>query len=170
MNQETEPGQTTNEMPDEKCCTVKSVLSWMVELLIRGVLIGGVLIANSDAMPLFHREMAVPDWPQANYPHLKHGTIPYIYVVATACLAPVAIFTFYAICASLANGRVPTSKLLGEFIRAALALSLSLALTELVTDFMKKWIGRHRPDYLSRCFTPPELQSDTGAWPSLPSR
>jgi len=158
------------KMPDEKCCTAKSVLSWIFEFALRAALVGAILAANSDLMPLFHREMRPSDWPQANYPHLKHGTIPYIHVVATACLAPIGIFIFYALCSSLVNGRTLGSKLFSEFLRSGLALSLSLIMTELVTDLMKKWIGRHRPDYLSRCFTPPDRQSDTVAWPSLPSR
>ena len=43
-------------------------------------------------------------------------------------------------------------------------------MTELITDIMKKWIGRHRPDYLSRCFTPEDQQYEDQAWPILPSK
>jgi len=43
-------------------------------------------------------------------------------------------------------------------------------MTELITDIMKKWIGRHRPDYLSRCFTPEDQQNEDQACPILPSK
>ena len=61
-------------------------------------------------------------------------------------------------------------RLLVEFIKLGLALSLSLLLTELVTDVMKKWCGVQRPDFLSRCYTPKDQRSETEPWGVLPSR
>ena len=61
-------------------------------------------------------------------------------------------------------------RLLVEFIKLGLALSLSLLLTELITDVMKKWCGVQRPDFLSRCFTPKQERSETEPWGVLRSR
>ena len=56
-----------------------------------------------------------------------------------------------------------------EFGTGILALTMSLLLTELITDLMKVWVGRQRPDFLSRCFTPPSMRTDA-KWLTLPSR
>ena len=82
----------------KKCCTLKETFSWLTEILIRVLLIPLVWLVNSDMMPTFHRQVQPQNWHQANYPHLKHGTIPYSHVVIVACTAPVVVFIVYSIC------------------------------------------------------------------------
>jgi len=155
---------------DKNCCTLKETCSWLTEILIRLLLIPLVWLVNSDMMPTFHRQVQPQNWPQANYPHLKHGTIPYSHVVIVACAAPMVVFIIYSICYCLGNKQNKFQHLMNQFIQGFLAITLALIMTELITDIMKKWIGRHRPDYLSRCYTPNEQQFDDVAWPVLPSK
>ena len=71
--------------------------SWTVEVLIRGILITGIALANSDLMPIFERQKQPQDQHEANFPHLKSGSIPYGHVIAVATVAPYVIYTIYAV-------------------------------------------------------------------------
>ena len=61
------------------------------------------------------------------------------------------------------------ARMLSEFTVLLLTASMGYLLCGVFTDLMKNLYGRPRPDFLSRCFTPPNFQSG-GQWLTLPSR
>ena len=62
-----------------------------------------------------------------------------------------------------------------EWLLAVLSVSLAFFLNGVITDVTKCMYGRPRPDFLSRCFTPPEkyyqaTEAGDNLWLTLPSK
>lgn len=150
-------------------------LAWITETTIRIGLGVGIIIANDpDILPPFVRYKSVQTWQDCNFPHKEEGTIPYMAVVVSAIIIPFFIVSIVSIVSSMCTSawerkQSKSKRAAAEFGTGVLALTMSLLVTELITDLMKVWVGRHRPDFLSRCFTPPSMRTDEN-WLTLPSR
>lgn len=95
------------------------------------------------------------DDPAISYPYQEHAKIPTWLLAVLSTIVPgvfIALTVFL-----LPKNRVEKLKIrLWQLNTAWLGLGVALAASMLVTNGMKNLIGKHRPDFISRCAPDPE--------------
>lgn len=137
------------------------------ELLLRAVLLG--LLFAARRIPTFTREVQWPDWHRYNFPIAVEQRVDSfaLYMLVIGGYICIALITFLASTIAfsvpsfgrLYNGspydddrrRSYSQFIIHEQLRLLWGISLSFLLTGIVTNVIKNWAGRPRPDFLSRC-------------------
>lgn len=118
------------------------ILKWRISDLVTFVILGLSYIGVWKIEP-FEREFMLSDVRlQHHYTEVQQVSNTMLFVYS--CVIP---FVIIAICGVSLNRRLRVYK---TFV-ALLGLILSVITTAVLTDALKNYIGRHRPDFIARC-------------------
>ncbi|ORX98717.1 PAP2-domain-containing protein, partial [Basidiobolus meristosporus CBS 931.73] len=117
----------------------KLALSYMKDWALVLVLMAGFLLI--DRIPPFHRMFSLQN-KSISYPYQEREMVPIWLGAIFAFVVPLSTIVLI----SLGIKRSPY-----DCHNALLGLCLSLSLAIMFTDILKISVGRHRPDFLSRC-------------------
>ncbi|ORX92617.1 PAP2-domain-containing protein, partial [Basidiobolus meristosporus CBS 931.73] len=117
----------------------KLTLSYLKDWVLVAVLTVGFFLI--DKISPFHRDFSLQN-KSISFPYKTKETIPIWLGVIFALVVPLVIIVFIAIVIR----RSPY-----DCHNALLGLCLSFSLALMFTDALKITVGRHRPDFLSRC-------------------
>ncbi|ORX97041.1 acid phosphatase/Vanadium-dependent haloperoxidase [Basidiobolus meristosporus CBS 931.73] len=115
------------------------ILSYFVDWVIVGLLALGFFLV--DKIPPFHRLFSL-DNKSISFPHKQYDTIP-------MSLAAVLVFVLPLILMALVSLLIRRSPY--DCHNSMLGLCLAMTLTLMITHVLKVTVGRHRPDFISRC-------------------
>ncbi|KAI8329184.1 phosphatidic acid phosphatase type 2/haloperoxidase [Choanephora cucurbitarum] len=101
-----------------------------------------------DMIDPFHREFSINDT-SLMHDYRVNESVPVWLLAVIAILVPIVAIA----CISIGIRRSWM-----DFNSALLGLALALSMTIMVTDVLKTTVGRPRPDMLSRCQPPPDIQ------------
>lgn len=104
--------------------------------------------------PPFQRQFVINDI-SINHPFAEHERVPNEWNIVYSLFVPIVIISTLTIL--LAH---PKHKLYVGYI-SILGLLVSFFVNGLITDILKNWIGRHRPDFIARCIPSPDAPLDT---------
>ncbi|KAK9760289.1 hypothetical protein K7432_015857 [Basidiobolus ranarum] len=115
------------------------VLSYFVDWVIVALLALGFFLV--DKIPPFHRLFSLEN-KTISFPHKQFDTIPMSLAFILVFVIPLVLMALI----SLLIRRSPY-----DCHNAILGLCLSMTLTLMITHVLKVTVGRHRPDFISRC-------------------
>lgn len=113
-------------------------VDWLVLIILGGICFG------IDQVEPFKREFSVND-ETISYPLAPAETLSMLNCILVTALGPFIIISLVAVFL-VKSGY--------DWHQAVLGLALSCVLTLLLTEILKITVGRHRPDFLSRCNLP----------------
>lgn len=117
------------------------------------VLILFVLYTITYWLEPFQRQFFINDL-TILHPFAEHERVPEAALFFYAVWVPLSIVGIVSLIATK-----PKNKLYVTFI-SLLGVTISVLLTSVVTDILKNFIGRHRPDFLSRCIPKKDAPRD----------
>lgn len=127
----------------------------------------------------------VHDWPKYNSPHADPESISPAVLFVMCVIAPIVSVCLVTLAGwgtcypgmwktTYSNKSMVKRRIATEWLLVALSVTLAYFLTGVITDVTKNLYGRPRPDFLSRCFTPPDEKYRTAygpnLWLTIPSR
>ncbi|KAK9701558.1 hypothetical protein K7432_011662 [Basidiobolus ranarum] len=115
------------------------VLSYFVDWIIVALLAIGFFLV--DKIPPFHRQFSLEN-KTISFPHKEFDTVSMALAGVLVFIVPLIIMA----CISLFIRRSPY-----DCHNSLLGLCLAMTLTLMITHVLKITVGRHRPDFISRC-------------------
>ncbi|ODV82076.1 acid phosphatase/Vanadium-dependent haloperoxidase [Suhomyces tanzawaensis NRRL Y-17324] len=128
------------------------LLTWRATDVVLIAVLYFIYIVTYDLAP-FERQFYVNDL-TISHPFAEHERVDGTQLMLYAVWIPLAII----VAAGLVFTK-PKNKVYVTYV-AVVGLGVSTFTTSVLTDLLKNYIGRHRPDFLSRCVPKPDTPKD----------
>ncbi|CAI5760356.1 unnamed protein product [Candida verbasci] len=121
----------------------KQFIKWRISDLFLIIILIIIFFTVPNFKP-FHRLFYLDD-KRIQYPFAEHETVTTFQLFLYSTWIPLIIINIFSILFTSLNYKIYLSYII------SLGLLLSVILTSVVTDILKNFFGRHRPDFLARC-------------------